>query len=232
MTFAQLGVGVTTNAETAAVELDGLSASALRAENAVDHLNNSAAKLPAATKQMSLNSANIAAQFQDIAVTAQMGMSPLQIALQQGTQLSAALGDRGLKGTVQALGTAFMSIISPVSIITIALIGLGTWGAQALGNILTSSEEATDALEEHAKWLDTILNGYESAADAAEMAAKRAEKLPQGVGGGVMSRRAIGERGGTRRRACGVGHCFRMGREIDARAPRLGRPGGGTCQQP
>ena len=37
------------------------------------------------------NTGNIAAQFQDIGVTAAMGMNPLQIALQQGTQLSAIL---------------------------------------------------------------------------------------------------------------------------------------------
>ena len=42
------------------------------------------------------NTANIAAQFQDIGVTAAMGMNPLQIALQQGTQISAALGPMGV----------------------------------------------------------------------------------------------------------------------------------------
>ncbi|CAN7508036.1 phage tail tip lysozyme [Pararhizobium sp. LjRoot238] len=66
--------------------------------------------------------ANVAAQFQDVAVTAAMGMSPLQIALQQGTQLSAVLGPMGAAGAVKGLGAAFLSVISPVSLVTIGLV--------------------------------------------------------------------------------------------------------------
>ncbi|MER9901599.1 phage tail length tape measure family protein [Mesorhizobium sp. M0130] len=69
------------------------------------------------------NTANIAAQFQDIGVTAAMGMSPLQIALQQGTQLQAVLGPLGAGGAVKALGGAFLSLVNPVSLITLALVG-------------------------------------------------------------------------------------------------------------
>lgn len=69
------------------------------------------------------NTANIAAQFQDIGVTAAMGMSPLQIALQQGTQLQAVLGPLGAGGAVKALGGAFLSLINPVSLVTLALVG-------------------------------------------------------------------------------------------------------------
>jgi len=67
---------------------------------------------------------NIAAQFQDIGVTAAMGQNPLQIALQQGTQLTAVFEQ--IKASGQSLGpalaTAFTSIINPVSLITIGLI--------------------------------------------------------------------------------------------------------------
>ncbi|MER8387314.1 phage tail length tape measure family protein [Mesorhizobium sp. M1380] len=69
------------------------------------------------------NTANIAAQFQDIGVTAAMGMSPLQIALQQGTQLQAVLGPLGAGGAVKALGGAFLSLVNPVSLVTLALVG-------------------------------------------------------------------------------------------------------------
>lgn len=126
-----------------------------------------------------LQTSNIAAQFQDIGVTAAMGMSPTMIALQQGTQLSAALGNNGLKGTVTALGAAFASVISPVSLLTIATVGLGAAGVQALMGMMNSTDDASTALERHSTWLDKILVGYKSARDAANEAAGAASKLPQ-----------------------------------------------------
>lgn len=68
------------------------------------------------------NLANIAAQFQDIAVSAQMGMGPMQIALQQGTQLAAVLAT--MENPVKGLGQAFLSVLSPVSLVTIGVIAL------------------------------------------------------------------------------------------------------------
>jgi hypothetical protein len=73
---------------------------------------------------------NLAAQFQDIGVSAAMSMSPMQIALQQGTQISAVLGPMGAAGAVKALGQAFLSVISPVSLVTMAIVGLAAAGLQ------------------------------------------------------------------------------------------------------
>jgi Prophage tail length tape measure protein len=76
-----------------------------------------AAKLTAANQNGfhggGMHTANIAAQFQDIAVTSAMGMSPMQIALQQGTQLSAVLGEGGAAGAVKMLAAGFVSMINP-----------------------------------------------------------------------------------------------------------------------
>ncbi|QND33243.1 phage tail tape-measure protein [Sinorhizobium meliloti] len=74
------------------------------------------------------NLGNIAAQFQDIAVSAQMGMGPLQIALQQGTQLAAVLSS--MERPVQGLGAAFLSVLSPASLLTIGIIALVAAGLQ------------------------------------------------------------------------------------------------------
>jgi hypothetical protein len=133
----------------------------------------------AAQRMGSMNTANMAAQFQDIGVTTAMGMSPMMIALQQGTQLSAVLGNQGLRGTVGALGAAFASILSPVSLLTIATIGLGTAGVQALMGMMNSTDQASKALERHQTWLDKILQGYDSAREAADEAAGAALRLPQ-----------------------------------------------------
>lgn len=82
-------------------------------------------------QNMQATPGNIAAQFQDIGVTAAMGMSPLLIALQQGTQLSAAFAGGGLK----TLGTALRSVMSLTSLLTIGIVAgvaaLIQWGIQA-----------------------------------------------------------------------------------------------------
>ena len=86
------------------------------------------------------NTANIAAQFQDIGVTAAMGMNPLLIALQQGTQLSAVLNS--MEKPIKGLADAFKQIINPTSLWTIALTALAVVGLQ----MVDWSGLATDSL--------------------------------------------------------------------------------------
>lgn len=68
------------------------------------------------------NSANFLAQFQDIAVTSAMGMNPLLIAMQQGTQLQYILAQSNapLKDFAAGLKSAF----SMTGILTIGLTGV------------------------------------------------------------------------------------------------------------
>lgn len=86
------------------------------------------------------NTANIAAQFQDIGVTAAMGMNPLLIALQQGTQLSAVFNN--MEKPIQGLVDAFKQVINPTSLWTIALTALAVVGLQ----MVDWSGLATDSL--------------------------------------------------------------------------------------
>lgn len=74
------------------------------------------------------NSANFLAQFQDIAVTAGMGMNPMLIAMQQGTQLQYILAQSNapLKDFVAGLKSAF----NMTGILTIGLTGLVAAGIQ------------------------------------------------------------------------------------------------------
>ncbi|MFB2605712.1 phage tail length tape measure family protein, partial [Rhizobium phaseoli] len=107
----------------------------------------------------------MAAQFQDIAVTSAMGMSPLQIALQQGTQLSSVLGPMGAAGAVKGLAAAFTSLLSPVSLVTMGLVA----GTSALIQYFTSAEEGTkkvDALlKQHAENIQALEGAYGIAAE-------------------------------------------------------------------
>lgn len=130
-----------------------------------------------------MNVGNIAAQFQDIGVTAAAGMNPLIIALQQGTQLSAVLNESVGKGVspVKALGAAFLQIINPVSLATIAIIALGAAALQALGSIVPASETANAAIKRHREALEGIVEGYSSAEDAVKQYFDAANQLPQGI---------------------------------------------------
>lgn len=105
--------------------------------------------------------ANIAAQFQDVAVTAAMGMNPLQIALQQGTQLSSVLATS--ERPLQAILTGFTSLVSPVSLVTIGVVGLGAAAIQAFSSWQSGAETADKALEHHADLIKHIKAEYQTA---------------------------------------------------------------------
>lgn len=122
---------------------------------------------------------NLGAQFQDIAVQLQSGTSPLTIALQQGTQISAALGQTGggAAGAVKALGGAFASLVSPVSLATIGIIALGGVAVQAFLNATHFGETAAQAIERYAKGIGDVVKGYKEAEQVVSDFAAEANKL-------------------------------------------------------
>ncbi|ASP84321.1 phage tail tape-measure protein [Sinorhizobium meliloti] len=117
--------GATGAAAAAARAYATEGAAAASASKQIEMMNRAANQNRASSRG---NLGNIAAQFQDIAVSAQMGMGPLQIALQQGTQLAAVLST--MEKPVQGLGAALLSVLSPVSLLTIGLIALAAAGLQ------------------------------------------------------------------------------------------------------
>lgn len=151
---------------------NGVAAAYNRTAEAADQAAVSTRRMAAANGNRSgagsFNTSNIAAQFQDIGVTASMGMSPMMIALQQGTQLSAVFeqmkrSGEGTMGVMRGLGAAFASIISPISLITIGVVALGAAGIQAFMGWLSSSQKAangvdrvTQALADQAAPVDSI----------------------------------------------------------------------------
>jgi hypothetical protein len=58
---------------------------------------------------------NLAAQFQDIGVQLTGGATPFLIALQQGTQITQVLGNRGGGWGVAILRSAFASLLNPAA---------------------------------------------------------------------------------------------------------------------
>lgn len=118
-----------------------------------------------AMRSSTVQTSNLAAQLNDIGVQLAGGQSPFLIALQQGTQINQALGSGvGARGAVSALAGAFTSLLSPVSLATIAIIGLGGEAIQYFTTLLSSGEKSAEVLEKQAElirniakeWGDTI----------------------------------------------------------------------------
>lgn len=95
--------------------------------------------------KMQATPGNVAAQFQDIGVTAAGGMQPLLIALQQGTQLGAAMS-----GGLKTLGAGILSLLSPVNLLAIGLtFGIALliqWGMEAF-NASSKTDKLSKAID-------------------------------------------------------------------------------------
>lgn len=143
VTFGKLDAAVT-QAATAITREGAAAVSAAGSAEVLERaLTSEAAAAAKATKALSghavaansnvkaasnLNTANIAAQFQDIAVSAQAGMGAMQIGLQQGTQLAAVIST--MERPLHGLAAAFASVFSPISLAVISLTALAAAGLQ------------------------------------------------------------------------------------------------------
>ncbi|HEV7435350.1 MAG TPA: phage tail length tape measure family protein, partial [Pseudorhizobium sp.] len=135
-----------------------LRASANSANQAVTAANQNSA---AGGMGQRLNAANVGYQFQDIAVTAAMGMNPLMIGLQQGTQLASVIAT--MERPVAGLASAFASLVNPVSLITIGL----TAGTAALAQYFLTGSSGSDGMSEDlAEQIDLIAKVAERWGDA------------------------------------------------------------------
>lgn len=131
-------------------------------------------------RPVQVQTANISSQFQDIAVQLQSGTSPFTIALQQGTQLTAALGPgAGLRGALSGIAAGFGGLINPVSLATIAIITLGGTAVQWLASMTKGAEDADEVLENHVKRIKQIVSGYEGAEQAVDDYIKKQQQLPE-----------------------------------------------------
>jgi hypothetical protein len=96
------------------------------------------------------NIANLAAQVQDTIISAQGGMAALTIGFQQGTQAAMVLAS--MDKPIQGFAQAFAMVLSPVSLVTIAVITLGA----ALIQMVNWGKLAGAALRGLAEILDEI----------------------------------------------------------------------------
>lgn len=102
---------------------------------------------------------NLVAQFNDIGMMLAAGQNPLQLAIQQGTQITQVIGPMGAAGAARALGAAFLGMLAPINLITIGAIAAGATIVQWL---MSAGEEAA-TLEER---IDTVRDALGRLRDA------------------------------------------------------------------
>lgn len=169
---------ISANEMTAAIQRERQAALASTA--AIKGRNSALASQP---KTSSFNTANIAAQFQDIGVTAAMGMSPIQIALQQGTQLSAVLQEikNSGQGVGKGLAAAFASVISPISLVTIGIIAAGTAAFQYFSTVMSEGDKSAEVLKEQAVLISAVAERWGDAVPALREYADQLKRAQDGA---------------------------------------------------
>jgi hypothetical protein len=105
---------------------------------------------------------NLTAQFNDIGMMMMAGQNPLQLAIQQGTQISQVIGPMGATGAAKALGSAFMGMLSPISLLTLGTIAVGASLVQWL-----------TAAGDEARGLDEVLGDLDKSVKALRDGTKR-----------------------------------------------------------
>lgn len=123
-------------------------------------------KAAVATKGLANNTGNLAAQFNDIGVQLAGGQSPFLIALQQGTQINQVLGQAGAGGAVKALGSAFLSLLNPVSLSTIAIIALAGYAVQYFTSILTDGASSSEVIKDQNDLIRKVAENWGEAVPA------------------------------------------------------------------
>jgi hypothetical protein len=130
------------------------------AASGLQRYGNAASRAAHSQRTLVGQTGNLAAQFQDIAVQLQAGTSPLTVALQQGTQISAVLGGQGAGGAVKALGAALLSVVSPVSLVTIGLIAAGGAAVQYFGSLLGEGDKSAEELKRQSSLIQQVAKDW------------------------------------------------------------------------
>jgi hypothetical protein len=142
---------------------------------------------------------NLTAQFNDIGVMLAAGQNPLQLALQQGTQITQVIGPLGAAGAVRALGGAFLSLLSPINLVTIGGIAAGA----AMVNWLTGAGEGAADFQEALDELSGGVEGYAKTLEAARAPTDAMEKRFGSAAG--KARELLRELAGIERIGLGAG---------------------------
>jgi hypothetical protein len=143
-------------------------------------------RMSAAMGDASFQTANLTAQFNDIGVMLASGQSPLVLAIQQGTQISQVFAGMKPADALNALKTAALSLLNPLSLVTIGSIAAGAAVVQWLMST-QDIETATEAFERHRKEIEGIVTGYADAQTAVGAYFETIGRMPRSVAAGEIN---------------------------------------------
>lgn len=139
------------------------------AGNQLNNANSIAKAVGAQIGKAGLQTANLAAQFNDIGVMLAAGQNPLLLALQQGTQINQALSDLETTAErVSAIYEAISSVFDPANLTTLGLIAGGAalvqWGIDSYG-----ASESAITFEDSLKSLQGTIEDMKTPMDILQM---------------------------------------------------------------
>jgi len=160
---------------------DGVAANSNRAFTTAQQ---GAKRYQQAMRGSRVDTANLAAQLNDIGVQLAGGQSPFQIAIQQGTQINQVLGGQGMRGALAGVAGAFTSLLNPIGLATIASIGLAGAAVQYFSEWFSSGEKTSEEIAKQAALVQSVADKYGVAipavaeyADELSRAADAAERI-------------------------------------------------------
>ncbi|MBP1844755.1 hypothetical protein J2046_003022 [Rhizobium petrolearium] len=148
---------------------------ALASIDAIKGRSRALLETPAAnSNNQRFQSANLAFQLQDTITTAPF-MPWYTVALQQGPQVAAVLDS--LENKSAGLAAAFMSLVSPWSLLSIAAVGATAFAVQYFADLSSSTEKAKSVLEGHAELIRRIKGAYGEAAEGLQEYARESNQI-------------------------------------------------------
>lgn len=107
--------------------------------------------------------ANLAAQLNDIGVMLASGQSPLLLAVQQGSQITQVFAGMSGGQALGALKTAFLSLINPISLVTIGTIAAGAALFQYVTSLNTDGRDSTEVIKEQDDLIKKVAESWGAA---------------------------------------------------------------------
>lgn len=138
------------------------AAGAADSEAAAKRRNAQASReMATANRQAAGATGDLIAQFNDIGMMMAAGQNPLQLAIQQGSQITQRLGPMGAAGAAKALGSAFVGMLNPINLIIPAVIAAAGYMIQWLTSADDDAAAVTEELERQKAALQGVIDETE-----------------------------------------------------------------------
>lgn len=136
---------------------------------ALDALQKKSQQAAAAVNQLRTHEvSNLSAQLTDLGVQVLSGQSFATAMIQQGPQIAAVLGDRGVKASLVGVGAALASLITPTTAVLAGIAALGIGASYAFDAISSDADDSTERLSKHEEIVRRIAQRYGEAKDRAD----------------------------------------------------------------